>query len=84
MMNLINSQIALDTSGAEILRGAGHGLCKSKGEIIEFQAPYLDEDDVDDLIRHTYRKPEPENKVIMLPPPPPVTTVADEPGAGEL
>jgi S-DNA-T family DNA segregation ATPase FtsK/SpoIIIE len=83
MMNLINSQIALDTSGAEILRGAGHGLCKSKGEIIEFQAPFLDEDDVDDFIRHTYRKTEPENKVIMLPPPT-QPTINDEPGAGEL
>ena len=49
-LNELNSRIIIDKSGLEKLRGEGHGIFRCAGEFIEFQAPYLSEDDAVKLI----------------------------------
>jgi DNA segregation ATPase FtsK/SpoIIIE, S-DNA-T family len=45
-----NSDIMLDRSGAEQLRGAGHGLLKHNAKLTEFQAYFLTEEQVQKCI----------------------------------
>lgn len=49
-LNDVNSRIIIDQSGLEKLRGQGHGIFKCGGELIEFQAPNLTEDEAKRLI----------------------------------
>jgi len=48
----VNSEIILDETGAEKLRGKGNGLLKTD-KIVEIQTMFLDEDEAKKLIKHT-------------------------------
>jgi S-DNA-T family DNA segregation ATPase FtsK/SpoIIIE len=60
-----NSQLILDESGAERLRGAGHALLKHVG-VTEFQGMLLDEDEARDLVKHTFVEPAPPPKLEVI------------------
>lgn len=52
-LNSTNSNIIIDTTGLEKLRGKGHGLFK-RGNITEIQSPFVTTEEVKELIKHTY------------------------------
>jgi S-DNA-T family DNA segregation ATPase FtsK/SpoIIIE len=52
-LNSTNSNIIIDDTGLEKLRGKGHGLFK-RGNITEIQSPFISTDGVKELIKHTY------------------------------
>lgn len=54
--NHVDSQTIIDRVGLETLRGNGHGWFRRGGLITEFQAPYLDPEKCEELIKHTYIK----------------------------
>lgn len=54
-LNKVNSQIILDDTGCEKLRGNGEGLLKH-GEIEKIQTMYLSEEEAKKLIQHTFIK----------------------------
>lgn len=49
-----NSRIILDENGAEKLRGKGHGLLKTTGELREFQAMFISESKAISMIKDTF------------------------------
>jgi S-DNA-T family DNA segregation ATPase FtsK/SpoIIIE len=49
-----DSEIVLDKKGAEKLRGKGHALVKIGAEPIEIQTMFLDENEAQRLVQHTY------------------------------
>jgi DNA segregation ATPase FtsK/SpoIIIE-like protein len=50
----MESRLVLNLQGAEKLTGGGHGLYRNgKGELIEFQTPFIDSDLARQLIKHT-------------------------------
>jgi S-DNA-T family DNA segregation ATPase FtsK/SpoIIIE len=53
-LNGTNSNIIIDETGLEKLRGKGHGKFKRGGIITEIQCPYLDIDKCKELIKFTY------------------------------
>lgn len=55
--NRINSEVIIDESGLEDLKGSGHGIMITNGKKVEFQAPFLDVKKARELIQHTYKKP---------------------------
>lgn len=65
-----NSQLIIDESGCEKLRGAGHALLKCGGKLTELQVMYLDEDKVEELIKHTFVEKEKPKKAIKNAPKP--------------
>lgn len=58
-----NSIVALDTAGAEDLKGHGHGIIKRGSKLEEFQAYFITDTEVKKLIG-PYIKPKNENKPI--------------------
>lgn len=56
-----NSVVALDTAGAEKLKGHGHGIIKRGSELQEFQAYFISDDEVKKIIKPLIR-PKSENK----------------------
>ena len=46
-----NSIVALDTTGAESLAGAGHGILKRGTELLEFQGYYISDKEVKEAIK---------------------------------
>ena len=46
-----NSIVALDTTGAESLRGKGHGILKRGTELLEFQGYYISDKEVKEAIK---------------------------------
>lgn len=45
-----NSMIALDTEGAELLKGNGNGIYKTNGKMIEFQGYYISDEQVAEIV----------------------------------
>lgn len=50
----VNSQIIIDQTGLENLRGFGNGMLKMGCELTEFQSEYLSGNDATKLIKHTF------------------------------
>jgi S-DNA-T family DNA segregation ATPase FtsK/SpoIIIE len=53
-LNTVTSNVIIGDSGLEKLRGKGHGKFKRSGQIVEFQAAFLDSDLCVKLIEHLY------------------------------
>lgn len=64
-LNSTNSNIIIDDTGLEKLRGKGHGLFK-RGNITEIQSPFISTEGVKELIKHTYVQKVKEVKVSNL------------------
>ena len=58
-----NSIVALDTEGAEQLKGRGHGIIKRGSSLQEFQAYFISDNQVKEIIK-PFIKPKNENKPI--------------------
>ena len=58
-----NSVVALDSAGAENLRGNGHGIIKRGCNLEEFQGYFITDTEVKKLIK-PFIKPKSENKPI--------------------
>ena len=58
-----NSIVALDTEGAEQLKGRGHGIIKRGSSLQEFQAYFISDNQVKEIIK-PFIKPKRENKPI--------------------
>lgn len=53
-LNDLNSRIIIGENGLEKLRGMGHGLLQSEGELLEFQTMNLQPDEARKLVQHTF------------------------------
>ncbi len=58
-----DSRVILDQRGAEKLRGKGDGYLSDNGEIVRFQGAWVDDDDVQSMLR---KAPSPQKKGAVL------------------